>query len=107
MQKKQDDARSGAEAGTDEELIKEVRPRAGENVKSVLILESIGRQEKIEVTDDDVSSSVEEIAQRNGLKPDEVRKLYAVREGSMDALKSRLFADKVLEFVLGKSVIED
>jgi hypothetical protein len=35
-----------------------------------------------------------------------VTKLYTVREGSMDALRSRLFADKVLEFILEKSTIK-
>jgi trigger factor len=107
MQKKQEAARKGEDAGTDEDLIKAVRPRAEENVKSVLILEAIGKKENIEVTEDEISKSIEEIADRHGLKPDEVRKLYAVREGSMDALKSRLFGDKVLEFILEKSTIEE
>jgi trigger factor len=106
MQRKQDAARKGEDAGTDEDLIKEVRSRAEENVRSVLILEAVGKKEKIEVTEDEISKSIDEIAGRHGLKPDEVRKLYSVREGSMDALKSRLFADKVLEFILEKSTIE-
>ena len=47
-----------------------------------------------------------EIAFRNNLKTEELIKLYAAREGSMDAMKSRLFADKVLDFILEKATIE-
>lgn len=91
---------------SDEELRLEYRLTAEENVKGVIILEAIGKKENIEVDEDDVRLSMEEIGARNGLKPEEVMKIYMVREGSIDALKSRLFADKVLEFLLKKAVIK-
>jgi trigger factor len=105
-QEKENAMKKGEEVKPDEELKKEHESKARDNVKSVLILESIGKQANIEVNDDDVKSAVEEIAVRNNLKPEEVMKLYAVREGSMDALKSRLFADKVLDMILEKASIE-
>jgi len=90
----------------DEELKKESESTAKDNVKSVILLEAIGKKENIQVNDEDVKKAINEIAVRNNLKPEEVTKLYAVREGSMDALKSRLFADKVLDHILEKSKIE-
>ena len=39
------------------------------------------------------------------LEPEEVTRIHNVREGSMDAMKSRLFADKVLEDLLKKAII--
>lgn len=103
---KQDSMKQGRELKTDEELAKEFETKARENVKSVLLLEAIGQKDKIEVTDDDIKNAIDEIASRNNLKPEEVTKLYTVREGSMDALKSRLFADKVLEMILEKSTLQ-
>jgi trigger factor len=107
QQEKDNAARTGAPVKPDEELKKECEEKARDNVKSVLLLEAIGKKENIEVDDADVKSAIDEIAARNAMKPEEVTKLYAVREGSMDALKSRLFADKVLDFILEKATIEE
>ena len=105
-QEKENAMRQGKDVKPDEELKKEFASKAKENVKSVLLLEAIGKKENIEVSDDDVKKAIDEIAARNNLKPEDVTKLYAVREGSMDALKSRLFADKVLDFILEKTTLE-
>ena len=51
----------------------------------MILLETIGKNENIEVSDADTKSAIEEIAVRNNMNVDEVTKLYAVREGSMDA----------------------
>lgn len=106
QQEKENAARKGETPKPDEELKMEFAAKAKDNVKSVLLLEAMGKKEKVEVGDADVKSAVEEIAARNSLKPEEVMKLYSVREGSMDALKSRLFADKVLDRILEKATIE-
>ncbi len=103
---KQDAMKQGREVKPEAELAKDFEIKARENVKSVLLLEAIGKKDKIETTDEDVKKAIDEIASRNNLKPEEVTKLYTVREGSMDALKSRLFADKVLEMILEKSTIQ-
>jgi trigger factor len=103
---KQDAMKQGRELKPEEELAKEFETKARENVKSVLLLEAIGKKDNIETTDEDVKKAIDEIAVRNNLKPEEVTKLYTVREGSMDALKSRLFADKVLEMILEKSTLQ-
>ncbi|RJR20197.1 MAG: trigger factor [Nitrospiraceae bacterium] len=103
---KQDAMKQGREVRPEDEMAKVFESRARENVKSVLLLEAIGKKDKIEITDEDVKKAIDEIAVRNNLKPEEVTKLYTVREGSMDALKSRLFADKVLEMILEKSTIQ-
>jgi len=98
--------KKGETLKSDEELRTENEKAARENVKSVLLIETIGKQEKVEVNDDDIKEAIEEIAVRNHMKPEEVTKLYAAREGSIDALRSRLFADKVLEYILERSTIE-
>ena len=107
QQEKENAGRTGAEVKSDDELKIEFTEKAKSNVRSVILLETIGKNENIEVSDADVKSAIEEIAERNNLNVEEVTKLYAVREGSMDALKSRLFADKVLDHILEKATIEE
>jgi len=106
QQEKENAGRTGAEVKSDDELKTEFTEKAKSNVRSVILLESIGKNENIEVSDADTKSAIEEIAVRNNLNVEEITKLYAVREGSMDALKSRLFADKVLDHILEKANIE-
>ncbi len=93
----------GEKPKSDEELRKELEPVARENVKAVILLEAIGKKEGIKVTEDDINRAFEELAESNNLKPEEIKKIYAMSEGSIDGLKNRLFADKVLEFLLEKS----
>ena len=106
-QAKQDAMRRNEPLRPDEELARELETTAKDNIRSVLLLEAVGKKDNIEVTDDDVMKAVEEIASRNGLKTEELMKLYGAREGSLDAMKSRLFADKVMDFILEKSTIEN
>jgi len=103
---KQDAEKKGTTIKSDEELKDDYETTARDNVKSVILLEAIGKKEKIEASEDDIKKAIDEIAARNNLKPEEVTRLYSVREGSMDALRSRLFADKVLDLILKKATIE-
>lgn len=106
LEAKQNAMNRGEAIKSDEELRQEYRLTAEENVKGVILLEAVGKRGNIKVNEDDVKLAMEEIGARNGLKPEEVMKLYMMREGSIDALKSRLFGDKVLEFLLKNAVIK-
>lgn len=90
----------------DEELKKDYEQKARKNVAGLIILEAIGKKEKIEITEDDIKKAIDELAAQNELKPEEVKKLYIMRDGSLDGLKNRLFTDKILETVLSKAVIK-
>lgn len=106
QQMQENASRRGVAVKSDEELSKDYEATARDNVKSVIIIEAIGKKENIAVNDDDIKKAMEEIATRHKLGMEELTKLYSVREGSMDAMKSRLFADKVLEYLLEKAVIQ-
>jgi trigger factor len=90
----------------DEELRIEFEPFALKNVKAMLILDAIGKKEKIEAGEDDMKEAIDEVASQHNLKPEEVKKLYIAQEGSLDGLKHRLYTGKVLDFVLSKANIE-
>jgi|Deesub1362A_J573_1020465.scaffolds.fasta_scaffold00939_2 trigger factor len=92
---------------SDEELRQEYLLTAKENVKGVLLLEAIGKKENIEVTDEEVRKAMEEMGVRNGLKAEDVMKIYMMQEGSLEAFRRRLFADKVLDLLVQKAVISE
>ncbi len=103
---KQNAMRRGEAVKTDDELKKEYEPKARENVKCIVLLESIGKKEKIEVSEEEMNQAVNEIAEQNQLKPEELKKLYIMKDGSLNGLKNKLFTDKVLDVVLSKAVIK-
>ena len=104
---KQNAMRNNKAIRPDKELIKEYESTAYKNVKVMLILDAIGRREKIEASEDDIKLAVNEIAAQHNLKPEELKKLYITKDGSLDGLKNSLFTDKVLDFILSKAVIKN
>lgn len=105
-QEKENAMRIGQPPRPEDELRKELEAKARENVKSVIMLEAIGKKEKIEVTEDDVTGAMKDVSERNGMKLEEIRRLYAASEGSLEALRSRLFADKVLDLILERAMLQ-
>lgn len=103
---KQNAARKGEAIKTDEDLMKEYESKTRENVKGVIILEAVGKKEAVEVTEDDIKQAINDIAVQNELKPEEVKKLFIMKDGSLNGLKNRLYTDKVLDFILSKAVIK-
>jgi len=91
---------------TDEELRHEYLMTARENVKGVLLIEAIGKREGVEVSDYEVRRAIEEMASRNKMKPEDVMMIYMMQGGSIDTLRRRLYADKVLDLLLEKAVIK-
>ncbi len=77
---KQTAERKGETIKPDEELKKEYGSTAKENIKSVILLEAIGKKENIEATENDTKSAIEEIAARNNLKPEEVTQTNKQRD---------------------------
>ncbi|MBI4686253.1 MAG: trigger factor [Nitrospirae bacterium] len=98
--------RKGEALKGEDELRKEHESAARENVKGVLILEAIGRKEKVEVTEQEVNKLIEEIAEGYNISVEEVKKFYLTRDGSLDSLKIKLYGDKVLDFVLEKAAVK-
>lgn len=103
---KQNATQKGEAPRGDDELRQVYKPIARGNVKGVLVLEAIGKKEKIEVGDEDVNKFINDFSQQYNLTPEEVKRLYIVKDGSLDGLKNRLYADKVLDFVLEKAVVK-
>ena len=58
----------------EEEFMKNITERASKKLKETLVLEQIVKQEKLQATPDEVNASLEEIANANNMKVEDVKK---------------------------------
>lgn len=84
----------------------ELRPNATKNVKASLLLDMIGKKEKITVTDDEVRNAMTNMARRFSVSPENLMKFYTSRDGSLNGLKNSIFEDKALDLILSRATIE-
>ena len=101
-----------ANAGVDPRSLgdpKELRDRTQERVifdtRKQVIIDSVARQEKIEVSDDDVEAKIVELAEESKQPLPKVRARYAQGEGRSH-LEHMLKAERVLDFLLSRANIQ-
>jgi trigger factor len=79
-------------------LREDFRPKAELEVRGQLIVEAIGKQEKIEVSDAELEKKLEELAEEGGQALSTVRKYYKDEE-ERQGLVSRVREQKTIEFL--------
>jgi len=83
-------------------LRKDLQGRAEWNAKWQIMLEAIAKQEKIEVTDDDLKVLAEKEAEQTGIPVDKLIKYY--KDSNRD---TALLEDKVIEFLKSNNTITE
>jgi trigger factor len=78
------------------------RERALHEVKASLLLEKVAEEEKIEVSDAEVDREVEALAKQSKQTPEAVR-ARLTRDGALDRIRSRIRAEKTLDFLYQQS----
>ena len=76
---------------------------AEKRVKGTLLLDVIAEKEKIDVTDQEVSSAIAVMAKSSGQTADAVRKYYESLDGGIENLRSSLMREKILSLLLSKA----
>ncbi|HWR58337.1 MAG TPA: trigger factor [Thermodesulfovibrionales bacterium] len=89
-----------------EALKTELRPLAVKNVKASLLIETIGKEQGVSVTEDEMKNAILSLAQRLSVSPENIMKFYVSRDGSLEGLKGSIFEDKVLDLILSKAELE-
>ena len=92
--------------GTAEDFEKANHERAIKAVKANILIEVIGEQEKIDVSEDDLKSAVMGFASRFNVSPENVVKYYTSRDGSLAGLRNGIFEKKTMKLLLEKAAIE-
>lgn len=97
----------GSLEGFDEDRLRvELMPIATERVKSWLILEAIGNKEGITVSDEDLDKRIGEIATGLHERPEDIKRFYISKDGSLEGLRGEVFTEKVLDYLLSKAVFK-
>jgi len=93
-------------ADLNEEHQNEILEQSGFAVRRALILEAIANSAAIEVTDEQVDSHIETMAEQLGQQPAAIRSLLQ-KQGGMEDLKGRLREDKAEELMLEKAKVTE
>lgn len=87
---------------TEEELKKEYEPQAIEAIKSRLTLEAIIKAEKLEATEEEINTKLEEMAKSYGKKVEEIKD----NENLNKYIKEGIESEKAIEFIVKNAKIK-
>jgi trigger factor len=98
-------ARQGVDVKTFDfaKFSEENRPLAEKRVKGILLLDVIAEKEKIDVTDQEVTSAISVMARSSGQTVDAVKKYYESLDGGLENLRSSLMREKTLSLLLSRA----
>ena len=98
-------ARQGVDVKTFDfaKFSEENKPLAEKRVKGILLLDVIAEKEKIDVTDQEVTSAIAVMARSSGQTADAVKKYYESLDGGLDNLRSSLMREKTLSLLLSRA----
>lgn len=83
---------------TVEKLKEQVRPEAETRIKSSLILEQIAKDEKIEVTDEELDAEVEKMAAQYGMEADKLKEYMG--DAEKESMKRDLAVTKAVDLIM-------
>jgi len=86
-----------------EKFREENRSMAEKRVKGTLLLDEIAVKEKLDVTDQEVTSALTVMARSSNQSLDAVRKYYESQEGGLDNLRASLIEEKTLSLLLSRA----
>ena len=86
-----------------EKFREENRPIAEKRVKGILILDEIAVKEKLDVTEQEVTSALSTMARSANQSVDAIRKYYESQEGGLGNLRSSLIQEKTLGVLLSRA----
>ena len=85
----------------EEEFMKNIKERAGKKLKETLVLEQIVKQEKLQATQDEINASLEEIANANNMKVEDVKKYV-----NMADVAFNVSINKVIDLLIANANLE-
>jgi len=98
-------ARQGVDVKTFDfaKFSEENKSLAEKRVKGILLLDVIAEKEKLEVTDQEVTSAIAALARSSGQTVDAVKKYYESLDGGLENLRSSLAREKTLSLLLSRA----
>jgi trigger factor len=76
-------------------------------VQSAFLIDKISEDEKLRATDADVDAKFTEMAKQWGMDKDRIMSFYKEKQGGLDQMKYQITEDKVFEYLLKNSSVEE
>lgn len=83
-----------------------LRPEAEKTVKRILLIDRVAELQGLRATDDELDDRVQEIAEKNDMKPGQVYSNLQ-KSGNLEGLEREITEKKVWDFLYGESTVED
>lgn len=87
-------------------MAEEGRPTAERRVREAFLLEAVGKAQGVEVTDEEVEARLDEMAEAQGMPPQQMRKT-ADEQGWREAIRAELVDKKALAFLTEHAAVEE
>jgi trigger factor len=101
LQNKDEDISSKEDSDT--EFMEKLKPKAVQNVKSMILLDMIAEKENVSVSEEELKSRIVLLAQQFQTTPETIINLFVTKDGSLDNLKNNIKDEKVLDLLLSKA----
>jgi trigger factor len=88
------------------QLAQRIRPQATFNVKAFLLLDSIGKGESIDVSDEDFEAELAKEAEESGQNLARMRATME-KNGQLVLLRAQMREERILDFLMGKAEITE
>jgi trigger factor len=93
--------------GTNEQgLARQIRPQASFNVKAFLLLDAIGKKEKLEVSDEEFDKELEKMAEESGQNVARMRASMD-KSGQLLLVRAQMREEKILDFLMDKAEVTE
>lgn len=83
-----------------------IAERAKRNVKAYILIDTIGEKEGVSVSEEELKQEIVNIARKYSITPQGVVQYYMSRDGSLEAIRNRVFERKVFDILLQKAIIK-
>ena len=87
--------------------VADLRIRAEFASKAGLILEAVGEQNQLEITDADLENKYVELADERGQTVEAVKGYFVKDDGAVDELRDRMLEEKTLDWLLERATLVD
>ena len=81
-----------------DKLKEQVRPEAETRIKSSLVLEQIAKDEKIEITDEELDAEIEKMATQYGMEADKLKEY--IGDNEKESMKRDLAVTKAVDLIM-------
>ncbi|MBF0541876.1 MAG: trigger factor [Nitrospirae bacterium] len=91
---------------SEDELKVHFREEAVKNVKAMVLLDIVGEENKIVVSDKELQDRLILMAQAMSMTPEALVQFYANRDGSLEALRYTIFREKAVDEIYSKANVK-